>query len=65
MSPEAVAENRACEAVVKELSAMLVQAGAPPVIRKLCDEIAGRIYLRRKLAQIDDLFDERTSTKAG
>lgn len=42
-------ENEACEAVVIEFRAMMKQNGVAEPILKLCDELAGRIALRRLL----------------
>lgn len=41
------AENEACEAVVLEFKAFLVQNGIAPPIVRLCDELAARIKMRR------------------
>lgn len=53
MTLEAIKENEACEAVVKEFREIMVQAGISPTIIKLADELAGRIALRRLLARKD------------
>jgi len=42
-----VDENKACQAVLQEMRAFLVQEGAPAVAMKLLDEAAARIELRR------------------
>ena len=47
MTDEAYLENVACENVVKEFKAFLAQHHTPAPILKLCDELAGRIMLRR------------------
>ena len=49
MSDEATRENKACEAVVLEFRSFLAQNNMPEPILKLCDELAGRIQLRRFL----------------
>lgn len=49
LTPDAAAENKACEAVVAEFRAMLAQNGTPDAILKLCEELEGRIMLRRTL----------------
>jgi len=51
MSIEAKRENEACEAVVVEFRAFLRQKEMPEPILKLCDELAGRIRLRRLLGR--------------
>lgn len=50
MSPDAVAENKACQAVVMELRAFFQMHGAPPVAMELCKQIEDRIEIRRLLA---------------
>ena len=49
MTPEAKRENVACEAVVIGFKALLAQHGTAEPILQLCDELAGRIALRRHL----------------
>ena len=49
MTPDAKAENIACQGVVEEFRAMLVQKGMPAPIIKLCKELETRIELRRLL----------------
>ncbi len=49
MTDEARRENEACEAVVIEFRAMLAQNNIAEGILKLCDELSGRIQLRRLL----------------
>jgi hypothetical protein len=53
VSPDAIAENEACEAVILEYKAIMVQAGIAAPIIKLADELAGRIALRRYLRKRD------------
>lgn len=45
-------ENEACEAVILEMRAFLLQEGAPPVAMTLLDEAAARIALRRLVSQV-------------
>ncbi len=57
MTPEAAAENEACEAVVIEFRSIMAQHDIAEPLLKLCDELAGRIKLRRLRARIDAHFD--------
>lgn len=50
MSSDAREENEACEAIVVEFRSFLAQHATPAPILQLCDELAGRIKLRRLLA---------------
>lgn len=50
MSSDAREENEACEAIVVEFRSLLAQHATPAPILQLCDELAGRIKLRRLLA---------------
>ena len=47
MTDEAEKENIACQAVVDEFKAMLVQQGMPAPIIELCKQLSDRIHLRR------------------
>jgi len=47
VTPEARRENEACEAIVIEFRALMAQHGIAAPLLKLCDELAGRIALRR------------------
>lgn len=53
LAETAEAENRACEAVVIEFGAWLVQNGAPAVASEMCTELAKRIELRRVVDRLE------------
>ena len=57
MTPEAAAENEACEAVVIEFRSIMAQHDIAEPLLKLCDELAGRIQLRRLQARINGHFE--------
>lgn len=52
LDDSAMAENRACRAVVEEFRAWLAQNAAPAAALQLCDEIRDRIHLRELRAEI-------------